>query len=57
MRNSKKKFKGEHDTNVKENDSKKSVTFDLKPEIILIKSYKGFNRTGKHQESCVCIIF
>ena len=37
--------------------SKKQVRFALKPHIILIKSYKNYNRTGKHKENCECKIF
>ena len=37
--------------------TKKTVTFNLNPEIVLIKSYKYFNRTGKHKQNCECKIF
>ena len=40
-----------------ENESKKHVTFNLKPEIFLIKSYKLYNRTGEHKDNCQCQIF
>ena len=36
---------------------KKSVTFNLNPEIIYVKSYKLYNRTGSHKGSCFCKIF
>ena len=36
---------------------KRTVQFNSEPEVILIKSYKKFNRTGKHDTSCLCKVF
>lgn len=36
---------------------KKTVTFNEDLEIFLIKSYKKYNRTGKHDNSCLCRLF
>ena len=38
-------------------NQKKSVQFNLSPEVFLVKNYKLFNRTGSHQTSCLCKIF
>ena len=37
--------------------SKKKVRFIEKPETFLIKSYKEYNRTGKHKSQCLCRAF
>ena len=36
---------------------KKSVQFNLNPEVFLVKSYKLYNRTGSNQTPCLCNIF
>ena len=41
----------------KESLSKKRVKFNMTPEVIFVKSYKYFNLTGKHKNSCECKIF
>ena len=36
---------------------KRTVKFCLEPDVFLVKSYKKFNRTGKHNTSCLCKVF
>ena len=46
-----------HAAETKNGVPKKNVRFNEKLEIILIKSYKKFNRTGKHDNACICRLF